>query len=65
MEMLQFSCSRRYPRVNTPHLNFQLNCKVRVTLRLTVSQSVSLLGLMTGYLLLFDSYDLGFVGRPL
>jgi hypothetical protein len=37
--------------------------KVKVTLQLTVSQSVSLgvqphLGLMTRYLLLFDSYDL-------
>jgi hypothetical protein len=44
--------------------------KVKVTLRLTNSQSVSLgvgthLGLMTRYLLLFDSYGLVFVGRPL
>jgi hypothetical protein len=44
--------------------------KVKVTLRLTVSQSVSLgvephLGLMTRYLLLSDSYGLVFVGRPL
>jgi hypothetical protein len=44
--------------------------KVKVTLRLTVSQSVSLgvephLGLMTRYLLMFDSYGLVFVGRPL
>jgi hypothetical protein len=44
--------------------------KVKVTLRLTVSQSVRLgvqphLGLMTRYLLLFDSYGLGVVGRPL
>jgi hypothetical protein len=43
---------------------------VKVTLRLTVSHSVSLgvephLGLMTRYLLLFDSYGLVFVGRPL
>jgi hypothetical protein len=42
-----------------------LQVKVKVTLRLTVSQSVSLgvephLGLMTRYLLLFDSYGLGF-----
>jgi hypothetical protein len=42
--------------------------KVKVTLRLTVGQSVSLsvethLGLMTRYLLLFDSYGLVFVGR--
>jgi hypothetical protein len=44
--------------------------KVKVTLRLTVSQSVSLgiethLGLMTRYLLLFSSYGLDFVGRPI
>jgi hypothetical protein len=44
--------------------------KVKVTLRLTVSQSVSLgvehhLGLMTRYLLLFDSYGLIFVERRL
>jgi hypothetical protein len=44
--------------------------KVKVTLRLTISQSASLgvdphLGLMIRYLLLFDSYGLVFVGRPL
>jgi hypothetical protein len=44
--------------------------KVKVTLRLTVGQSVSLgvephLGLMTRYLLLFYSYGLVFVGRSL
>jgi hypothetical protein len=44
--------------------------QVQVTLRLTVCQSVSLgvephLGLMTTYLLLFDSYGLDFMGRPL
>jgi hypothetical protein len=44
--------------------------KVKVTLRLTVSQSVSLgiepqLGLATRYLLFFDGYGLVFVGRPL
>jgi hypothetical protein len=44
--------------------------KVEVTSRLTVSQSVSLyvephLGIMTRYLLLFDSYGLVFVGRLL
>jgi hypothetical protein len=44
--------------------------KVKVTLRLTASQSVSLgvephLGLMTRYVLLFDIYGLVFVGRPL
>jgi hypothetical protein len=44
--------------------------KVKATLRLTVGHSVSLgvephLGLMTRYLLLFDSYALVSVGRPL
>jgi hypothetical protein len=44
--------------------------KVKVTLRLTVSQSVSLgvephLGLMTRYLILFDSYGLVYLGHPL
>jgi hypothetical protein len=44
--------------------------KVKVTLRLMVSQSVSLgvkphLGLMARYLILFDSYGLVFAGRPL
>jgi hypothetical protein len=44
--------------------------KFKLTLRLTVSQSVSLaiepyVGLMTRYLLLSDSYGLVFVGRPL
>jgi hypothetical protein len=48
----------------------RLGIKVKVTLRLTVGQSVSLgvephLGVMTRYLLLFDSYGLVFVGRPL
>jgi hypothetical protein len=43
--------------------------KVKVTLRLTVNQSVSLgvkphLGLMTRYLLLFDSYGIVFCGPP-
>jgi hypothetical protein len=74
MEILQFRC----PLVNTPQLNTQLSStielplkvKVKVALRLTVSQSVSLgveppLGLMTRYSLLFDSYGLVFVGRPL
>jgi hypothetical protein len=43
--------------------------EVKVTVLMTVSQSVSLgvephLGLMTRYILLFDNYDLAFVGRP-
>jgi hypothetical protein len=47
-----------------------LEVRVKVTLRLTVSQSVSLgvephLGLMTRYILLFDNYGLVFVGHPL
>jgi hypothetical protein len=45
----------------------KVKVRVKVTLRLTVSQSVSLsvephLGLMTWYVLLFDSYGLVFVG---
>jgi hypothetical protein len=48
----------------------QVKVKVKFTLRLTVSQSVSLtvephLELMTRYLLLFGSYGLVFLGRPL
>jgi hypothetical protein len=51
-------------------LKYSSKSKVKITLRLTVSQSVSLgveshLGLMTRYLLLFDSYGLVFVERPL
>jgi hypothetical protein len=47
-----------------------LYVKVKVTLRLTDSQSVSFgvdphLGLMTRYLLLFDSYGLAFLVLPL
>jgi hypothetical protein len=53
-------------------LNFWILVRLnrsKVTLRLTVSQSVSYgvepnLGLMTRYLLLFDSYGLIFVGCP-
>jgi hypothetical protein len=46
-----------------------LKVKVKVTLRLTVGQSVRLgvephLGLMTRYFLLSDSYGLIFVGAP-
>jgi hypothetical protein len=57
-----------YSDVNYDWLDSQV--RVKVTLRLTVSQSISLgveshLGLMNRYLLLFDSYGLGFVGRPL
>jgi hypothetical protein len=59
-------------RYSTPPLTsiLSLKIKVQVTLRLTVSQSVSLgvephLGLMTRYLLFFESYGLVFLGRPL
>jgi hypothetical protein len=48
---------------------FIIGVQVKVTLRLMVSQSVSLgvephLGLMTRYLLLFDSYGIVFSGAP-
>jgi hypothetical protein len=51
-------------------IELSIQVKFKVTLRLTVSHSVSLgvephLGLMTRYLLLFDSYGLVFVGHPL
>jgi hypothetical protein len=54
--------------IHTPLLNIKV--RVKVTLRLTVSQSVSLgiephLGPMTRYLFLSDSYVLVSVGRPL
>jgi hypothetical protein len=54
---------------NKGDLTFK-DCQDKVTLRLTVSQSVSLgvehhLALMTRYLLPFDSYGVVFVGRPL
>jgi hypothetical protein len=50
--------------------HFFSSSQVKATLRLTVSQSVirgveSHMGLMTRYLLPFDSYRLVFVGRPL
>jgi hypothetical protein len=49
---------------------FLTSHKVEVTLRLAVNQSASLgvdpsLRLMTRYLLLFDSYGVVIVGRPL
>jgi hypothetical protein len=51
------------------HTGLTILFKVKVTMRLTVSQSVSLgvvphLGPMTRYLLLFDSYGLIFCGAP-
>jgi hypothetical protein len=56
-------------RYSTPPPHGSLTSN-EVTLRLTVSQSISVgvephLELMTRYLLLFDSYGLVFVGRPL
>jgi hypothetical protein len=58
--------------IENPVINkkFSEELKVKDTLRLTVSQSVSLsvephLGLMSRYLLLFDSYGLVFLGHPL
>jgi hypothetical protein len=63
--------SRPYSTVSDLRLPISspIKVKVKVTLRLTVSQSVSLgvephLGLMTRYLLLFDSYGLVFCGAP-
>jgi hypothetical protein len=61
------------PYLTVSHLRLPFSSplvQVQVTLRLTVSQSVSLgiephLGLMTRYLLLFGIYGLLFVGRPL
>jgi hypothetical protein len=57
-------------RYSTPIPRREGNLLVKVILRLTFSQSLSLgvephLGLMTRYLLFFDSYGLVFVGRPL
>jgi hypothetical protein len=56
-----------------PHIfevDFKVKVIVKVTLRLKVSQSISLgvephLGLMARYLLLFDGYGLVFLWRPL
>jgi hypothetical protein len=69
------SASALTPMPTGHHLTTELwQVKVKVTLRLTVSQSVSQsvslgvepnLGLMTRYLLLFDSYGLVFYGAPL
>jgi hypothetical protein len=67
-----YSCSSLgYSGCSPPHIHGGGDkVKVEVTLRLTVRQSVSLgvephMGLMTRYLLLFDSYGLVFVRRPL
>jgi hypothetical protein len=49
--------------VSISRTSFLLVCKIKVTLRLAVSQSVSLgVELMTSYLLLIDSYGLVFWG---
>jgi hypothetical protein len=69
--LLRFAGLRWRYSTSPPHRIFTPSkVKVKVTLRLTVGQSLSLgveshLGLMTRYLLLFDSYGLVFVGRPL
>jgi hypothetical protein len=47
---------------NPEHRSPSLDSQVKVTLRLTVSQSMELIA---RYLLLFDSYGLVFVARPL
>jgi hypothetical protein len=70
---LQASCHNimaAQPNSTAYMINLFHQDKIKVTLRLTISQSVSLgvephLGFMTRYLLLFDSYGLVFVGRPL
>jgi hypothetical protein len=64
------SVQAQYSRLFIMHNDLESKVKVKVTLRLTDSQSVSLgvephLGLMTRYLLFFDNYSLAFVGRPL
>jgi hypothetical protein len=60
---LQFTINLQpNPSSLTAEDSLQSQVKVKVTFWLTVSQSVSL---MTRYLLLFDSYGLVFMGRPL
>jgi hypothetical protein len=68
--MTIFGCLRALGAFKIPSLQLNYQVKVSVTLRLTVSQSVSLLiephlGPMTRYLFLSDSYVLVSVGRPL
>jgi hypothetical protein len=65
--LLEFSALQWRYSNHPQHGPLSIQVKVKVTLRLTVSQSVSLgvephLGLMTRYLLLFDSYGLVFCG---
>jgi hypothetical protein len=60
-----FHSSLRHAPISSSFCQLLNSEQVKVTLRLTVSQSVSLvvephLGLMTRYLLLFDSYGLVF-----
>jgi hypothetical protein len=66
------SLSSGFPNWPRPQLSASQfsHMQVKVTLRLMVSKSISLgvnplLGLMTRYLLLFDSYGLVFLVRPL
>jgi hypothetical protein len=62
--------SLKFKTRNAQHVSAYLSIKVIVTLRPTVSRSVSLgfephLGLMTAYSFLFDIYCFIDVGRPL
>jgi hypothetical protein len=76
--LLQVLCQYRFYRADNAYLMLQrqlslhwiVQVQVQVTLRLTVSQSVSLgveprLGRMTRYLLLMNITVLFFVGHPL
>jgi hypothetical protein len=65
-EVLNETTQSKYNRSSGREMN---KVEVKITLRLTVGQSVSLgvephLGLTTRYLLLFDSYGLVFCGAP-
>jgi hypothetical protein len=67
---LRWPCDTLYPQKLAMTNLCKSKSKSKITLWLTVSQSVSLgvephLGLMTRYLLLYDSYGLVFVGHPL
>jgi hypothetical protein len=67
--LCSFVCPQCWQLTNWLTISNWLCSKVKVTLRLMVSQSVSLgiephLGLVTRYLLLFDSYGLVSCGAP-
>jgi hypothetical protein len=64
--LLRLAGSRLRDSTPPPHgIVWLTQVKVTVTLRLTVSHSVSLGVELTRYLLLFDTYGLVIVGRPL